>query len=191
MFLSVFFRHGSSDRSPGKFAAGRSGRWHHSVRRPRPAQAGPRRAYRPNPDTTTSRARSVRRYGTGHGRRPSGRRPRRGSRGAIIGSSLGFSWSGGLAHPLIPRWAALVVRLAPAPDRPVYQRHDASAAHCSAPVLHCRRGRPCARRGAAAIALLVDAGNGPPATRLSKGRLLFRDDALAAWLAERGMRLVA
>jgi hypothetical protein len=37
---------------------------------------------------------------------------------------------------------------------------------------------------------MVDAGNGPPATRLSKGRLLFRDDALAAWLAERGMRLV-
>jgi excisionase family DNA binding protein len=38
---------------------------------------------------------------------------------------------------------------------------------------------------------MVDAGKGPPATRLSKGRLLFRDDALAAWLAERGMRLVA
>jgi hypothetical protein len=38
---------------------------------------------------------------------------------------------------------------------------------------------------------MIDAGNGPPATRLSKGRLLFRDDALAAWLAERGMRLVA
>jgi hypothetical protein len=28
---------------------------------------------------------------------------------------------------------------------------------------------------------LVDAGNGPPATRLSKGRRLFRDDALGAW----------
>ena len=38
---------------------------------------------------------------------------------------------------------------------------------------------------------LVDAGKGPPATRRSKGRLVFRDDALAAWLAERGMRLVA
>jgi hypothetical protein len=38
---------------------------------------------------------------------------------------------------------------------------------------------------------MVDAGKGPLATRLSKGRLLFRDDALAAWLAERGMRLVA
>jgi DNA-binding transcriptional MerR regulator len=38
---------------------------------------------------------------------------------------------------------------------------------------------------------LVAAGNGPPATRLSKGRLLFCDDALAAWLAERGVRLVA
>ena len=37
----------------------------------------------------------------------------------------------------------------------------------------------------------IEAGNGPPAKRLSKGRLLFRDDALAAWLAERGMRLVA
>ena len=37
---------------------------------------------------------------------------------------------------------------------------------------------------------MIVAGNGPPATRLSKGRLLFRDDALAAWLAERGMCLV-
>ena len=35
---------------------------------------------------------------------------------------------------------------------------------------------------------MIVAGKGPPATRLSKGRLL---DALAAWLAERGMRLVA
>ena len=33
---------------------------------------------------------------------------------------------------------------------------------------------------------MVDAGNGPPATRLGKGRLPFRDDVLAAWLAERG-----
>ena len=39
------------------------------------------------------------------------------------------------------------------------------------------------------IRAMIVAGNGPPATRLSKGRLLFRDDALAAWLAERGMRL--
>jgi hypothetical protein len=36
---------------------------------------------------------------------------------------------------------------------------------------------------------LVDAGNGPPVTRLSKCRLLFRDDALTAWLTERGIRL--
>jgi len=60
------------------------------------------------------------------------------------------------------------------------------AAHRCALVLHRRQSRPCPRRGAAAISCAGRRGQRSTGTRLSKGLLLFRDDALAAWLAGAG-----
>jgi hypothetical protein len=63
-------------------------------------------------------------------------------------------------------------------------------AHRCAAILHRRRNGPSLGVAQRRFRALVDVGKGPPATRLSTGRLLFLDDALAAWLAERRMRMV-